>query len=57
MFDAIRNRFAGHEASLHFIDKDFGLRICIPRPKYGRPKTECYQGGKTAKLLGRIETC
>ena len=32
MFDAIRNRFAGHEASLHFIDKDFGLSNAFQDP-------------------------
>ena len=33
MFDAIRNRFAGSDASLHFIDKDFGLSNASLDPK------------------------
>ena len=34
MFDAIRCRFAGNDASLHFIDKDFGLSNVSLDPKF-----------------------
>ena len=34
MFDAIRNRFAESNASLHFIDKDFGLSNASLDPKF-----------------------
>ena len=33
VFDAIRNRFAGTDVSLHFIDKDFGLSNAEINPK------------------------
>ena len=33
VFDAIRYRFVGKDVSLHFIDKDFGLRNDVIDPK------------------------
>ena len=55
MFDAIRTRFAGHEASLHFIDKDFGLSNASIDPKMEELRQTITKVAKQQSYWGELK--
>ena len=55
MFDAIRNRFAGTDASLHFIDEDFGLSNVTEDPKLSNLKQKIIEVAKIQGHWGELK--
>ena len=55
MFDAIRNRFAGKDASLHFTDKDFGLSNATEDPKFNELRQKIIEVAKQQSHWGELK--
>ena len=55
MFDAIRYRFAGNDASLHFIDKDFGLSNASLDPKFEELRQTIFEVAKQQTYWGELK--
>ena len=55
MFDGIRNRFAGKDASFHFIDKDFGLSNAIEDPKLNELRQTILKVAKQQHYWGELK--
>lgn len=55
IFDAIRNRFAGKDVSLHFIDKDFGLDNAANDPKLEELRETITEVAKQQSYWGELK--
>ena len=55
MFNAIRYRFAGNDASLHFIDKDFGLSNASLDPKFEELRATITEVAKHQAYWGELK--